>query len=129
MSAHDFPPQARPSRGLSGRQAGLSLWCWVMLLAVGGLVLGLTLRCLPVLLEYQSVVKAARMAARAETAAEARLEFDRVAVVEGLTGVKGDDLAIDGPVSGNLRLSFSYRREVHLVGPASLAFHLTGVAP
>ncbi len=129
MSAHDFSPQARPSRGLSGRQAGLSLWCWVMLLAVGGLVLGLTLRCLPVLLEYQGVVKAARLAARAETAAEARLEFDRVAVVEGLTGIKGADLAIDMPVSGTLRVSFSYRRDVPLFGPASLSFHLTGVAP
>ena len=67
--------------------------------------------------------------ARAETAAEARLEFNRVAAVEGLTGVKGDDLAIDGPVSGTLRVSFSYRREVPLFGPASLAFRLTGVAP
>lgn len=129
MSANDFPPQARPGRGLSGRQAGLSLWCWVILLAVGGLLMSLVLRCLPVLLEYQGVVKAARMAALAETPAEARLEFDRVAVVEGLTGVKGSDLAIDGPVSGTLRVSFSYRREVHLFGPASLAFRLVGVAP
>lgn len=120
---------ARPGRGLSGRQAGLSLWCWVFLLAVGGTLVGLAIRCLPVLLEYQGVVKAARMAARAETVAEARAEFDRVAMVEGFTEVKGGDLAIDGPVSGTLRVSFSYRREVPLFGPASLAFHLAGVAP
>ena len=122
-------PHARPGRGVSGRQAGMSLWGWVLLLAVGGVLVSLTIRCLPVLLEYQGVVKAARMAARAQTVAEARLEFDRIAMVEGVSGIKGDDLAIDGPVSGTLRVSFSYRREVPLFGPASLSFHLVGVAP
>ena len=107
----------------------MSLWGWVLLLAVGGVLVSLTIRCLPVLLEYQGVVKAARMAARAQTVAEARLEFDRIAMVEGVSGIKGDDLAIDGPVSGTLRVSFSYRREVPLFGPASLSFHLVGVAP
>ena len=122
-------PYAPSGRGASGRQVGLSLWGGVLLLAVGGVLVSLAIRCLPVLLEYQAVLKAAHVAAREQTVAEARLAFDRVAIVEGLSSIRGDDLAIDGPVSGTLRVSFSYRREVPLFGPAFLSFHLVGVAP
>lgn len=86
------------------------------------------MRCLPVLLEYQAVNKAVHRAARADTVAEARAEFDRIAMVEGVRSIQGIDLAIE-PAAGGLRVRFAYQREVPLVGAAYLAFKLSGDAP
>ena len=114
--------------GSPGRGAGLTLWSWLVLLGLGALLLGTGVRCLPVLLEYQAVNKAAHRAARAETVAEARAEFDRIALVEGVRSVQGTDLAIE-PGVGGLRVRFAYQREIPLVGSAYLAFKLSGEAP
>ena len=114
--------------GRPGRLAGLTLWSWLVLLGLGALFLGTGARCLPVLLEYQGVTKAAHRAARAVTIAEARAEFDRVALVEGVRLVQGTDLAIEPGASG-LRVRFSYEREIPLAGSAYLVFKLSGDAP
>ena len=111
------------------RHTGLSLPSWLLLLALGALLLVTGARCLPVLVEYQGVVKAAHRAARAETVAEARVEFDRTALVEGVRTVQGADLDIEGPGAGSLRVRFAYQREIPLAGPVFLAFKLSGEVP
>jgi len=129
-SALGFLSRANASSriGSPGRGAGLTLWSWLVLLGLGALLLGTGVRCLPVLLEYQGVNKAAHRAARAETVAEARAEFDRIAMVEGVRSVRGADLTIE-PGAGGLRVRFAYQREVPLVGSAYLGFKLSGDAP
>ena len=114
--------------GPPSRLAGLTLWSWLVLLGLGALFLVTGARCLPVLLEYQGVTKAAHRATRAATVAEARAEFDRVALVEGVRSVQGTDLAIEGSAAG-LRVRFAYQREIPLVGSAYLVFKLSGDAP
>ena len=99
-----------------------------MLLGLGALLLGTGARCLPVLLEYQGVTKAAHRAARALTVAEARAEFDRIALVEGVRSVQGTDLDIEAG-AGGLQVRFAYQREIPLAGSAYLVFKLSGDAP
>ena len=114
--------------GRPSRWAGLALLSWLLLLGLGALLLGTGARCLPVLLEYQGVTKAAHRAARALTVAEARAEFDRIALVEGVRSVQGTDLDIEAG-AGGLRVRFAYQREIPLAGSAYLVFKLSGNAP
>ncbi len=114
------------------RQRGLSLAG----LLVAGLVLAMltlvAVRMTPALLEYQSVVKAAHLAAASGSEPEARATFDRVAGVEGITSLRAADLRIERRLVADaerLSVAFEYRRDFPIAGPLALSLKFSGQAP
>lgn len=112
------------------RQSGFSLLgllVTVLLVATAFIPL---IKAMPSLLEYQSVKRAAYQAkTHGRTASEAIAAFDRQALVDGVQSVRGRDLDIVTSASGGVdSVHFSYRREVLLYGPLSLAIQYSGTA-
>ena len=57
--------------------------------------------------------------------AEVRAVFDRAAAVDQISSISGKDLGITKDGS-QIVVSFSYEREIHLVGPAYLLLRYEG---
>ncbi len=114
------------------RQRGLSLLGLLVAGLVAAAVAIMVVRMTPALLEYQSVVKAARLAAASGTEAEARATFERVAGVEGITSLRAADLRIERRVVANtegLSVAFEYRRDFPVAGPLALSLKFSGQEP
>ena len=105
-------------------QKGLGLVAVFLFGALAVVLVTFGIRVLPAVLEYQSVQKAVRAAATinaggAVSAAEIQRAFDRQAVIDDITAVKGTDLLIER--TGNRALvSVRYEKRVALFGPVSL---------
>jgi hypothetical protein len=110
---------------LKSRQRGIS---FLGLLFVGG-VLAVTgviaAQVFPTVVEYQAVLKAANRAKEGSTVAEVRAAFDRSAAVDDISSISGKDLDVtkDGD---KVVVSFAYKREIHLTGPAWLTLKYEG---
>ena len=113
-----------------GRRAGFSLLGLLVtvVLAVGVFVP--LVKVVPSLLEYQSVKRAAYQArTEGSSAMAARAAFERQALVDGVEVVRGRDLDIQTNANGSVEsVRFSYRREIPLYGPLSLAIQYSGTA-
>ncbi len=110
---------------LQSRQAGLSL---ISMLFVGGLlaVIGVVgAQVFPTAVEYIAIVKAVNKAKDGNTVQEVREIFDKQAAVESITSINGKDLEI-GKEGDKVVVSFSYQREIHLVGPGWLVLRYEG---
>ena len=107
------------------RQRGLS---FVGLLMVGGLLAAagvIIAEIVPTAIEYQGVLKAVNKAQEGTSVAEVRSIFDRAAAVENIKSIAGKD--IDVTKEGDkIVVSFSYQREIHLVGPGYLTLKYSG---
>lgn len=110
---------------MKSTQRGLSL---IGLLVVGGMLafLGVVAaQAVPVLLEYQAIIKASKKAAQETTVATVRAAFDRAQAIDDFSSVAGKDLEITKEAD-KVVVSFAYEREIPLGGPVYLTFKLKG---
>jgi hypothetical protein len=107
------------------RQRGVSLITLVFFLAVIGMVGAVALRAFPSVLEYQAVLKAVNRVKDETTVVGVRGAFNRIAQVEDITSIKGDDLEVTKE-GDRVVVSFAYDKEFHLFGPAWLTLKYEG---
>lgn len=109
----------------SFRQSGMSFIGVVIVaavLAAGGVILA---QSVPMMMEYQAVLKAVDKAKGGSTAAEARTIFDKASSIDNISSISARDLDIK-KVNDKWEISFAYQREIHLAGPAYLTYKYAG---
>ena len=87
----------------------------------------LTMKVVPTMLEYQTILKAVKKAgAEANTAADAQRIFSNATEIEqNISSITPKDLIIE-QVSGGYRVSFAYDKVIPLFGPAFLVIKYEG---
>ncbi|MBK0394315.1 DUF4845 domain-containing protein [Ramlibacter algicola] len=101
------------------RQAGISFFGLVFVLAVLAAVGILVAQAVPTVLEYQAIVKAMNRAKDGSNPAEVRAAFQRSRDVDDITSVSGKDLEITQQ-DGRMVVKVAYNKEIHMFGPAFL---------
>ena len=122
-------PKSQQSSCLA-RQRGLGFLGLVFVIILIGAAALLTMRIVPSAIEYQAVLKAVERSKSAASPAAVRAAFDRAAQIDDITSITGKDLDIE-PNANNapgFKVSFAYRKELPLFGPASLLLNYTGSA-
>lgn len=107
------------------RQRGLSFFG---LLFFGGLLAALGVvaaQVVPTVMEYQTIIKAAKKASEGNSVAEVRSIFDKATAVDNISAITGKDLEVTKE-GDKVVVSFAYAREIHLTGPAYLTLKYTG---
>jgi hypothetical protein len=108
------------------RQRGFSILGMLFFGGLIGIVFIVAAQVLPTVMEYQAIGKATKKASsEATSVAEVRAVFDRAAAVDQISSISGKDLGITKDGS-QIVVSFSYEREIHLVGPAYLLLRYEG---
>lgn len=113
-------------------QRGLSLISLLFVAVIVAAAALLVVRVVPTVIEYRTILKAVKTVSTESTPAAARSAFDRAASVDYFDAISGKDLEIvkrsgNGVLGTNdLVVSFAYRKEIHLFGPASLALDYAG---
>jgi hypothetical protein len=85
----------------------------------------LTIQIVPTLIEFQSVTRAATLAAAGGTVGEVKSLFDKRAQIDNIKAIAGKDLEVTNENDRTI-VSFAYSREIHLVGPAFLLLKYKG---
>ena len=87
----------------------------------------LTMKVVPTMLEYQTILKAVKKAgAEANSVANAQDIFSRAIEIEqNISSITPKDLVIE-KISGGYRVSFAYNKEIALFGPAYLVIKYAG---
>lgn len=107
------------------KQRGIS---FIGLLFVGAVVAFagiLAAQVLPTLIEFQAITKAASKAAAGNTVPEVRAIFDKAGQIDDIHSISGKDLDVTKEGDKTV-VSFSYTREIHMVGPAYLLLKYNG---
>ncbi len=107
------------------KQRGLSFFGIMFVggfLAVAGVIVA---QVVPTMMEYQTIGKVVNKASEGTTVAEVHSIFDKAASVDNITSISGKDLEISKE-GEKVVVSFSYQREIHLVGPAFLTLKYSG---
>lgn len=110
---------------MKSTQRGLSL---ITMLIVGGVLafLGVVVaQSVPILLEYQAIIKAAKKASLETTMPTVRAAFDRAQAIDDFSAISGKDLEITKE-DDKVVVSFHYQREIPLGGPLYLTYKLKG---
>ena len=112
---------------LKSKQAGMSFIGIVLVGALVASAIAVFLQLMPVMSEHASIKSAVKKAALVSSATDARVIFDKIALVDGIKSIKSSDLEIDA--SGNASvIKYAYQREIHLVGPAYLTMKYAGTS-
>ncbi|WP_427915296.1 DUF4845 domain-containing protein [Ramlibacter sp. MMS24-I3-19] len=106
-------------RSSRSRQAGISFFGLVFVMAVLAGLAVLAAQAVPSMVEYQAAVKAVNRAKDSGSVAEIRNAFQRSADIDDIQSIKASDLAIGKEGDRNV-ISFAYNKEIHMVGPAYL---------
>jgi Tfp pilus assembly protein PilE len=106
-------------RSSKARQAGISFFGLIFVMVVLAGLGVLVAQVVPTAIEYQAIVKAANRAKDNNTPAEIRTAFDRSSAVDDFTAVNSKDLVITKEGDRNV-VSFAYKKEIHMFGPAFL---------
>lgn len=112
-------------KNLKQRQRGLTflgLLIVGILLALAGVTIA---RVVPTYIEYLAVQKAVKQASTGTTPAEIRSLFDRAATIDDITSLSGKDLEL-GKQGNRVVVSFSYTRELPIMGPVNLLMKYQG---
>ena len=119
--------QPQPHRSTERhRQRGLSFIGLVFIGVVAVAAFAIGGQSVPIFLEYQAVLKAAKKAAReGSTVPEIRASFDRAAAIDDIASVQSKDLDITKQ-GDKVVVSFKYAREIPLAGPAYLVYRFNG---
>jgi hypothetical protein len=107
------------------RQAGLSFFGLIFVIAVFAGVGVLAAQAFPTFLEYQACLKAVNKAAQGSTIAEIQTIFYKAAQIDDITAIKGKDLVITKE-GDKVVVSFAYNKEIHMFGPAWLLLKYVG---
>ena len=106
-------------RSSKGRQAGISFFGLIIVMAVLAALGLLAAQALPSALEYQAIVKAVERAKDGSTPQEIRSAFDRASTVDDIKSVTARDLEITKVDNRNV-VKFAYDKQIHMFGPAYL---------
>jgi hypothetical protein len=91
-------------------------------LAVSGVIIA---QVVPTAIEYQAVVKAANKASEGTTVADVRTIFRKATEVDNISSISAKDIEVTKE-GDKIVVSFSYQREIHLVGPGYLTLKYAG---
>lgn len=112
-------------RTIKSRQAGISFFGLVFVIAVLAGVGVLGAQAFPTVIEYQAVVKAVEKAKSGGSPQEVRSIFDKAAQIDDIKSISGKDLEIVRDGDKNL-VKFAYNKEIHMFGPAFLLLKYAG---
>lgn len=109
------------------RQRGFSL---LSMIFVGGVIVVVSLvgmQVAPTVMEFFTIQKAIQKASQSGggTVQEIRTAFDRMAQIDNITSVTGQDLEIT-KAGEKVVISFAYQKEIALTGPAYLLLKYKG---
>lgn len=107
------------------RQRGISFLGLIFVATVLAIAGVLAVQVVPTVLEYISVQRAVQKAAEGQSVGEVRSFFTKAASVNNVKSITGEDIEI-AKVGDRVVVSFSYEREIHLVGPAYLTLKYAG---
>jgi sensor histidine kinase regulating citrate/malate metabolism len=107
------------------RQAGMSIFTVIFIMAVLGAVGAMVLQAFPSIVEYQAALRAINKAKDEATVGAVRAAFDRSAQVDDIKSITGKDLEIS-KVGDQVVVSFAYQKEFHMFGPAWLTLKYAG---
>jgi FlaG/FlaF family flagellin (archaellin) len=113
------------ARQPKSRQRGISFLGLIFVAIVFAFAGVITVQVFPTVMEYFSVQRAAQKAAEGQSVGEVRSLFTRAASVNNVKSITGDDIDI-AKVGDRVVVSFSYEREIHLMGPAYLTLKYSG---
>jgi hypothetical protein len=114
-------------RNVKSRQAGVSFFGLIFVLAVLASVGVLGAQAFPTVMEYQAALKAIEKAKTGGSPQEVRTIFDRAAQIDDIKSISGKDLEIARDGDKNL-VKFAYTKEIHMFGPAFLLLKYAGQA-
>ena len=103
------------------RQRGLSFFGLIFLGLLAVSIFAIGGQSLPIFIEFMAAKKALEKAKVETTVPQIRAAFDRAAVIDEITSVKGADLDVT-KVGEKVVVSFKYAREIPLAGPAYLVY-------
>jgi sensor histidine kinase regulating citrate/malate metabolism len=110
---------------VKSRQAGVSFFGLIFVLAVLASVGVLGAQAFPTVLEYQAALKALEKAKAGSSPQEVRAIFDKAAQIDDIKSITGKDLEITRDGDKNV-VKFAYTKEIHMFGPAFLALKYVG---
>jgi hypothetical protein len=111
------------------RQRGITLFGLLTAAVVLGFGALITMRVLPTLNEYFTILKAVNKAAQegGSTVPEIRKSFEKTKEIEySISSISGKDLEITKDNSGKIVVSFAYDKEVELFEPVYLLIKYEG---
>jgi hypothetical protein len=114
-------------RSSRARQAGLSFFGLIFVLAVLAALGVLVAQAIPTAIEYQAISKAASRAVGAGGPPEIRVAFDRSSQVDDFSSISSKDLEI-AREGDKMVVKFAYNKEIHMFGPAFLLLKYAGQA-
>ncbi|WP_374335272.1 DUF4845 domain-containing protein [Methyloversatilis sp.] len=114
------------------KQSGLSMFGFILVVAVLAVVVVLGMKSIPAVIEYYTILKNVKAIVRSGevkggTVADYRNAFAKRAVMDEMSSVTPADLDIIKDSQG-VEISFAYQRKVPLFGPVSLLFDFEGSA-
>ena len=111
------------------RQRGITLFGLLIAAVVLGSLALVTMRVLPTLNEYFTILKAVNRVAQegGGTVPEIRAAFEKTKEIEySISAIGGKDLEITKDSSGKVIVSFAYDKEIELVEPVYLLIKYQG---
>lgn len=106
-------------RSSKTRQAGISFFGLIFVIAVLAAVGVLVAQAIPTMIEYQAIVKAIEKSKSGGNPAEVRLVFDKAAQIDDIKSITAKDLEITKMGDRNV-VKVAYNKEIHMFGPAYL---------
>jgi hypothetical protein len=107
------------------KQQGLTLISLVLVAALLGAALLVAFKCVPVVTEYLAIVRVIKAVAeegdQGEVMGNLKRSFDRRAVIDDISSIRGSDLIIYKQ-AGKVIVQAQYERRVPLVANVSLVF-------
>jgi hypothetical protein len=107
------------TRSSRSRQAGISFFGLVFVMAVLAGVGVLVAQAIPTMLEYQATVKVVERIKGGNTPQDIRKAFDSNSQIDDIKSIAGKDLEIVRENDRNV-VKFAYNKEIHMFGPAYL---------
>lgn len=107
------------NRSSKRRQAGISFFGLIIVMAVLACLGILAAQAVPSAVEYQAIVKAVERAKDGTSPHEVRTSFERAAAVDDIKSITSRDLEITKVENRNV-VKFAYDKQIHMFGPAYL---------
>ena len=106
-------------RSSKARQAGISFFGLIFVMALLGVGAVMAAQVVPSALEYQAIVKALERAKQGATPQEVRTAFANSANIDDIKSITSKDLEITKVENRNV-VKVAYDKQIHMFGPAYL---------
>jgi len=113
--------------GLKRQSRGITMFGILIVIIVIITAVLPAIRCIPSLIEYQAISRAVKQAGdHATTRGDVVAAFNKQAIIDDITSIKGDDLEVLDSGGSIQAVHFSYKREIPLYGPIGLVITYSG---